>query len=142
MNSYLLYEPNSALRAFTITPELSFLIFDPRGKIVQNIKFSSVGQNSDLISKLDPTHQHESRGCSVSKTRPKISSFWKFTQIKTIGAYLEKCYFQRKLIFQIWDWHWIRGAETSLGVVSDPDFKSQLVMHAKWGKFKLIFFYN
>ena len=62
MNSYILYEPNNALHAFTAAPMLQFQIFDPRGKIVQNIKFLSVNQNNDLISKLNPTRQQESRG--------------------------------------------------------------------------------
>ena len=39
MNSYILYEPNSVFYAFIATPELKFQISDPRGKIIQNIKF-------------------------------------------------------------------------------------------------------
>ena len=39
-------------------------------------------------------------------------------------AYLEKHNFQWKLIYQIWDYHWIHGIETSLEVVSNFDFKS------------------
>ena len=61
MNSYLLYGPNNALRTIIATPELQFHISDHKGKIVQNIKFLSVNQTSDLMSKLDLTHQHESR---------------------------------------------------------------------------------
>ena len=85
MNSYLLYKSNSDLRAFTDAFELQFQTSDPRGKIVQNVKFSSISQISDLISKLDPTCQHESRGMSVSKTKPQIPSYWKFTHTKILG---------------------------------------------------------
>ena len=62
MNSYLLYKPNSFIRAFTVTPELQFQIFDPRDKIVQNVKFSSVNRNSDSTLQLNPTRLHKSRG--------------------------------------------------------------------------------
>ena len=62
LNYYLLYESNSALRAFTATFELQLHISIPRGKIIQNIEFSSLCQNSYLISKLYSTRQHESRG--------------------------------------------------------------------------------
>ena len=61
MNSYLLYEPNSTLCAFTSTPKLKFKNSDPRGKIVQNIKKFPIRQNSDQTPKLYSTHQYESR---------------------------------------------------------------------------------
>ena len=50
LNSYLLYESNSALRAFTAGSELIFQTSDPRGKIVENVNFLSVSQNNDLSS--------------------------------------------------------------------------------------------
>ena len=42
LNSYLLYEPNSALYAFIDTSELQFQISNHRGKIIQNVKFLPV----------------------------------------------------------------------------------------------------
>ena len=61
LSSYLLYGPNHALRAFTVAPKVQFQNFDPMGKIVQNVKFSPIGQNKDLNLKLNPTSQNESR---------------------------------------------------------------------------------
>ena len=52
MNFYLLYEPNNALCVFTIAYKLQFQISIPRGKIVQNVKFSPVNQNSDFKFKI------------------------------------------------------------------------------------------
>ena len=49
--------------------------FDPRGEIVQNVKFLLVSQNSDLISKLDLTHQHKFRGMLGFQNRPRIVSY-------------------------------------------------------------------
>ena len=78
MNSYFLYKPNNALRASTAILDLQFHIFDPRGKIVQNIKFLSVSQNNDLISKSNPTNQHESRGMLGFQNRASDSKLLKF----------------------------------------------------------------
>ena len=70
--SYLLYEPNYALHVFTVAPEFQFHISYPRGKIVQNVKFLSVNQNSDLSSKLNVTRQHDSRSMlSFQNRAPK-----------------------------------------------------------------------
>ena len=62
MSSYLSQESNSALCMHTTTIELQIGFSKPRGKIVQNLKFSPVSQNSDLSSKLESTRQNESRG--------------------------------------------------------------------------------
>ena len=59
MNLYLPHESNSALYAFTAAPNLKFAISNPKGKIVQKVKFLSVNRNSDLIPKLYSTHQDE-----------------------------------------------------------------------------------
>ena len=56
---------------------------------------------------------------------------------QTNTANLKKYDFQRKLICQIWNCHWICGIETSPGVVSDLDFEFRLALHTKWGKVKL-----
>ena len=45
--------------------------------------------------------------------------------------------FIEKLVYKLWGRHWIRGVETSLEVVSDFDFESRFVLHAKQGKLKL-----
>ena len=58
----MLYSLKNALRTITTAPELQFHISESREKIVQNVKFSSINQTSDLISKLNPTRQQESRG--------------------------------------------------------------------------------
>ena len=60
-SSYLLYEPNHALRALKAASMPYFHIFDPKGKMVQNIIFFLVNQNSISSLKLNLTHQHESR---------------------------------------------------------------------------------
>ena len=65
------------------------------------------------------------------------SKLLKFHANRDNQAYLEKCDFQRKLVYQIWDCHWIRGIETSSRVVSDSE--SYLVLHAKRNKVKLTF---
>ena len=62
LSFYLLYEPNYVLCVFTNDPKLQFHISDLMGKIVQNINFSSVSQNSDLSSNLNPTPQYKARG--------------------------------------------------------------------------------
>ena len=90
MSSYLLYEPNHALRAFTATPELQFQISDPTGKIIQNVKFSSVSQNSDLSLKLNPTHQHESKGMLGFQNKASYIKLLKFQINQYNNAYLEK----------------------------------------------------
>ena len=63
----------------TVALELQFHIFDPRGKIVQNVKFLSVNQTCGLISKLNPTHQHESKDMLGCKIEPRIPSYCNFT---------------------------------------------------------------
>ena len=74
LNSYLLYEPNIALCAFTDALELKFQISNLMGKIIQNIKISPVNQNSDSTLKLNPISQMSPGLCSVSK-RATISSY-------------------------------------------------------------------
>ena len=60
LKSYFLYELNHTLHIFTGASELKFQNSDPMSKIVQNVSFLPVGQNSDLSLKLNPTHQHKS----------------------------------------------------------------------------------
>ena len=60
MSSYLSHKFNSAFCAPTAAPELQIRISILRGKIVQNMKFSLVSQNSYLNSKLDSTCQNKS----------------------------------------------------------------------------------
>ena len=78
LNPYLLYGPNSALCAFPAALELQFHISVPRSKIIQNVKFLSVYQTSDLISKLDFTRQHESRGMLGFQNRAPDTKLLKF----------------------------------------------------------------
>ena len=63
------------------------------GKIVQNIKFSSVDQTSDLILKFDSTRQHESRGMLSFQNRTPDTKLLKFYANWDEKAYLEKCDF-------------------------------------------------
>ena len=121
MNFYLLYESNSTLRTFIAALELQFHIFVPRGKIVQNIKFLSIRQTSDLISKLYSTHQHESRDMLSFQNKAPNTKLLQFHENRDNLTYLKKCDFKRKLIFQIQGHHWIRDVQTSLGVASVPD---------------------
>ena len=137
MNSYLLYEPKKALCAFTATSKLQFWTFDPKGKIVQNIKFSSVSLNSDLISKLDSNRQHKSKGMLSFQSRASNIKLLKFHVNQDKRAYLEKCDFLRNLVSRFWDRHLIRGVEMSQRVVSVSDFESQLALEAKRDKIKL-----
>ena len=50
MSSYLSHKSNSTLCALIATLQLQIEIFNPMGKIVQNVKFSHASQNNDLIS--------------------------------------------------------------------------------------------
>ena len=92
MSSYLLYEPNYAIRAFTTAFELKFHIFDSKGKIVQNVNFLFISQNNDLSLKLNLINM-SLEVCSISKTAPRILSYWNFTQIETIGFTLKNAIF-------------------------------------------------
>ena len=58
---FLSHESNSALRALMTDLELRITIFDPRGKIVQKVKFSPISQNNYMSPKLDSTCQNESK---------------------------------------------------------------------------------
>ena len=98
--SCLLHKPNYALHAFAITSELQFYIFDPKGKIVQNVNFLHVSQNSDLSLKLNPNHQHESRGILGFQNKAPDIKILKFHANQDNSVYLEECDFQHKLIFQ------------------------------------------
>ena len=55
---------------FTAAPELQIKILNLRGKIVQNVKFSLL-VNSNLNSKLDSTHQNESRDTLGFQIEPR-----------------------------------------------------------------------
>ena len=101
MNSYLLYRPNRALYAFTAALALQLHISDPRGKIVQNIKFLPIDQNSDLILKLNTARQHESRGMLGFQNNARDPKLLKFHANRDNRAYLKKHDFQRKLVCQI-----------------------------------------
>ena len=65
------------------------------------------------------------------QNRTLDNKLMKFYVNRDNRAYLEKCSFQRKLVLQIWDCHWIHGIETNMKVVLDPDSKFRLAMHAK-----------
>ena len=99
-----------------------------------------MSQNSDLIPKLDPTRPHKSRGILGFQNRVRDIKLLKIHADRDNRTYLEKHDFQQKLIFQIWDHYWICGVKPSLRVVSVPNSKSRLALHAKWGKVKLLFF--
>ena len=56
VNEFLLYyELNDAFRAVITAPKLQIVNLNPRGKVVQNVKFLSITQNSNLSLKLDST---------------------------------------------------------------------------------------
>ena len=134
MSSYLLYEPNNALCTFTATSKLQFYILDLRGKIIKNVNFLPISQNSDLSLQLNSTHQHESKGILGFQNRAPDIKLLKFHANRDNSAYLEKCNFQRKLVCKLWDCHWIHGVEMSQRVVSDLDFESRLTLHVKRNK--------
>ena len=100
MSSYILYELNHAPRAFTATPKPQFHIFNPRGKIVKNINFSSVSQNSDLSSKLNLARQQESRAMLSFQNKALTVKLLKFHVNQDNSTYLKKYNFQRKLVCQ------------------------------------------
>ena len=75
MSSYILCKHNHALRMLTDASTLQFYIFDLKDKIIQNIKFLSVNQNSDLSSKLNYTHQHESGGIKILKFSKQTNGY-------------------------------------------------------------------
>ena len=77
------------LHAFTAS-ELQFQTFDPRAKIVQNIKFSLVGQNNDLSLKLNPNNQHESIVMLNFQNRAQDLKILKFYANRNNSAYPEK----------------------------------------------------
>ena len=62
------------------------------GKIVQNVKFSSVGQKSDLSSWLNPIYQHESKGMLDFRNRA--------TDIKLLKIHANR---DSKTYFEIYD---------------------------------------
>ena len=133
MSSYLLYELNHAFHAFIATPKLQFQISNPMSKIIQNINFSPVSQNSDSGLKLNSTHQHELRSMLNFQNRTPDIKILKIHANWDNSAYLENHDFQRKLFFQFWDCHWIHGVENRLEVVSNFDFESWLALHARRG---------
>ena len=99
MSSYLLYEPNNILCAFIAVPKLQFHISNPRGKIVQNVKFLSVNENNDLTLKLKPTYQHESRGMLSFQNKTPGIKLLQF-HVNRDNGLLDKYDFYRKLLFQ------------------------------------------
>ena len=111
-----------------LLPSFNSTFSNPMGKIVQNVNYLSISQNSNLSWKLNHTHQHEFRSMLGFKNRVSNLKLLKFHANRDNSAYLEKYDVQRKLVCQFWDCHWIYGVETSLGVVSDPNSMSQLAM--------------
>ena len=73
-----------------MTSKLQFQVFVLRGKIVQNVKFLFVNQNSDLISKLDSTHQHESMSMLSFQNRALDTKLLKFHANRDERTYLDK----------------------------------------------------
>ena len=104
-------------------------------KMVQNVNFLSINQNSNLSLKLNPLYQHKFMCMPGFQNRASATKILKFHTNRDNSAYLGKCNFQKKLVYQFWDLHLIHGIKTSWRVVLDPDFKSRLVLHVKWGKF-------
>ena len=64
------------------------------GKIVQNVNFLPVSQNSNLSLKLNPTRQHESKGMLGYQNRASDIKLLKFHANQDNNAYLEKQNFQ------------------------------------------------
>ena len=62
MSSYLSHHSKSALRALTASSKLQIRISNPGGKILQNINFLPISQNSYLNIKWDSTCQNKSGG--------------------------------------------------------------------------------
>ena len=131
MSSYLLHESNNALCALTVAPELRIIIFNPRGKIIQNVKFSLVSQNSGLSSKLDSNHQNESGEYLIFKIEPQKYINQNCTQNNITRVTLENAFFNHSLFSK---------SKTATRFVTSKqvqewfqffDFKSQLVLHAK-----------
>ena len=74
----------------TTTSEVKFYIFDPKGKIVQNIKFLFVSQNSDLTLNLNPNHQHDSKSMLGFQNKEPDTKLLKFYANQGNQAYIEK----------------------------------------------------
>ena len=104
--------------------------FNLRGKMVQNLNFLLVSKNSDLSLNVNSTHQHKSMNMLDFQNKISSVKILKFHTTRYNSAYLAKRDFQRKIVFQFWDSHWIHGTETSPIVVSDSNFESLLVLHA------------
>ena len=80
MSSYPYSELNDIFRALKIAHELQIENLDPRGKIVQKVKFLSISQNSYLSLKSDITCQNGSSGIFDFRNRfPEVHKP-KFTQ--------------------------------------------------------------
>ena len=101
------------------------------GKIIQNVKFSSISQTSDLISKLDSTRQHESNSMLSFQNRATYIKLLKFHINRDERAYFEKVIYNESSFLRFWECHWICGVAMSLGVCSDSDLESRLTLHKK-----------
>ena len=66
------------------------------------------------------------KGVLIFQNRISNIKLLKFHTNRDNMTYLEKCDFQRKLICQIWDFHWIHDVEMSPKVVLDPNSESKL----------------
>ena len=102
--------------------------------MVHNVNFLLVSQNSDLSLKLNSTRQQDSRGMLGFQNRAPNFKMLKFHVNQDNSAYLEKYDFQWKLVYQLWDHHWIHGIEIISKMVSDSDFESFLALHIKRDK--------
>ena len=84
-----------------VTLELRFHISNSRGKIVQNVNFLSINQNSDLNSKLNPTREYESRGMLGFQNRVLDIKILQFHVNQDNSAYLKKYDFSTEARFPI-----------------------------------------
>ena len=69
---------------------------DALDKIIQNINFSPVSQNSDLSSKLNPTRQHELKSMLNFQNKAPDIKILKIHINRDNIAYLKKLDFQQK----------------------------------------------
>ena len=85
MSSYLLYEPNHALCTFIAAPKLQLGTKSSKMSI-----FHAICQKSDLISKLNPTRQRDSRVILCFQNKALDIKLLKFLANRDNSAYLAK----------------------------------------------------
>ena len=114
MSFYLSHESNNAFHALTTAPKLQIKNSNPRGKIVQNVKFSPVSQNNYLSSKLNFTRQNKSESMlSFQNKAPKTNKPKSHTKRWNKGLPQKMHLFYLYFVWQFWDRRWIRGIKTS-----------------------------